>query len=152
MKQAPLTIESEVFAQMRKDANAMLSEAFKTMGSTGCNAAAMTIKLSIDLSDGFADDKEILTHHAEREITVPKIQHKVSTVMQIKDERKGEIGGAGFELDIIDGKYVIRSLGPDQIGIFDDDQVDIDGDDDDDLEDIDSDDDELEVDPDADGD
>ena len=113
-----ITIESDAFAQMRVDANMFLQKTFESMINKNCESAEVTIKMSIDLIEDHVKDSSAENGTGFREITVPTIKHKVTAVMQIKGERKGQIGGLGFELDIVDGKYVIRPTGAKQTSMF----------------------------------
>ena len=118
MKQSIVNFDSEVFIPMRMDMDYILFSTLKTMYEKNCNSATITIKLAIDLTEDHVPDGKEPRYAAEREIIVPKIEHKVSSAMQIKSERKGEIGGKGFELVQEDGKFILKPIGPEQMDIF----------------------------------
>lgn len=122
MRATVLTFDSEAFAQMRKDMDATLQATIRTMLEKGCDTAKFAVTLTIDLKDDLVPDKEIPTHYAEREIIEPKIEHKVTSSLQIKTETKGKIGGKGFELVRgEDGKYILMPINGEQISVFDED-------------------------------
>lgn len=128
MKAAVLNFEHEVFAQMKRDMDGTLYETLRTMYEKNCDSASITIKVNIELEDGQAPDTAIHTHEAERDIVMPKIEHKVTSSMQIKSEHKGKFGGKGFELVKEGGKFILRPIGPEQASLFDDDREDSDED------------------------
>ena len=118
MKQSIMSINSEAFIPMRMDMDYILFSTLKTMYEKNCNSATITLKLAIDLTEDHVPDGKEPRYAAEREIIVPKIEHKVSSAMQIKSERKGEIGGKGFELIQEDGKFILKPIGPEQMDLL----------------------------------
>jgi hypothetical protein len=119
-----LTLSGDTFNAMKGDFNQILKKTLFNMEIKGSNFAELTVKVKITLYQDFAPD---LTspHDETRSITVPKFEHKVSSVMQIKDEMTGFLGG-DYELvwDGERGEYVMRRIKTEQMTIYDSEQGD----------------------------
>lgn len=74
--------------------------------------------LKITLMEGFIDAEE---EGSMREVVMPKFEHKISTVLQYKDELSGILGGSEFELawDAEAGTWAIRPVDDRQLSLFD---------------------------------
>jgi hypothetical protein len=81
--------------------------------------AELTVKLKISLMKEQAPNFDSLIPGAQREVIKPKFDHKVSSVMQIKDEKTGTLSG-NYELvwDGELGQYVMREIKDPQLSIF----------------------------------
>lgn len=83
-----IDIYSEAFEQLRDDFNAVLARTIATMMDKDSHEASLTVKLNIGLNrfpiiDDSAPD-------GMRDTIQPEFSHKVSSVMQIKQEEQGK--------------------------------------------------------------
>ena len=103
-----LTIEADAFNVLRNDINQILRMTLNNMIQKDGEKAELKISLKIALTQGFAPDPE--EDDMERQILIPKFEHKVSSVMQYKEEKSGILGGAEYELvwDKDKREYVMR--------------------------------------------
>ena len=108
-KVKPLSMESDTFADLKKDMTSALNTMVETMQECGVDKAAMTVKLVVTLEDKELDEG--------KSKTCPKIEHRVSYITQVKNEKKGELAG-DYTLEG-DGKggFVLRVL-TDQLQMF----------------------------------
>lgn len=119
-KEYILSIESETFNSMKTDFNQILRKTLSTMIQKEGEKAEIKLTLKITLAQGTAPDLEECRYEADREIIIPKFEHKVSTVMQYKDEKSGHVGGAEYELvwDKDKNDYVMRPIKNAQLTMF----------------------------------
>ena len=113
-----LTIEGTAFNVLRNDINQILRMALNNMIQKDGEKAELKISLKIALTQGFASDPE--EDDMERQILIPKFEHKVSSVMQYKEEKSGILGGAEYELfwDKDKREYVMRPIKDAQLSLF----------------------------------
>ena len=113
-----LTIEADAFNVLRNDINQILRMTLNNMIQKDGEKAELKISLKIALTQGFAPDPE--EDDMERQILIPKFEHKVSSVMQYKEEKSGILGGAEYELvwDKDKREYVMRPIKDMQICLF----------------------------------
>jgi len=67
--------------------------------------------LKISFEKGEQSDIQIDDLDGKREVIIPRFDHKVSSVLQIKDEASGTLGG-GYKLvfDKVRREYVMREI------------------------------------------
>ncbi len=67
--------------------------------------------MKISFKKGGQSDIQIDDLDGKREVIIPRFDHKVSSVLQIKDEASGTLGG-GYELvfDEVRREYVMREI------------------------------------------
>lgn len=118
-----LSLKSDTFSAMQEDFDAILAKTIRNMEMRGAGDAAITLKLSIAIEKSTANDANDV-----RDISRPSFNHEIRSVMQIKDKKAGALTG-DYELvwDVDEGKYVMRRIVNEQIGLFDDDEDFIDG-------------------------
>ncbi len=114
-----LTLTGDTFNALKSDFNQVLRKTLTNMEAKGSELAELTIKLKITLKKDTAPDFSQQVE-CRRDIMVPKFDHKVSSVMQIKEEVTGSMGG-DYELvwDEARDKYVMRKIVSNQMNIFD---------------------------------
>lgn len=119
-KASMLTLESDAFNLLRSDFNQILRLTLNNMIRKEGEKAEVKISLKIALAQGFAPDPE--EEDTERQVIIPKFEHKVSSVMQYKEEKSGILGGAEYELvwDKNKREYVMRPIKDAQISLFED--------------------------------
>ena len=119
-KDYALTLDSDAFNALKSDFNQILRSTLNNMIQKEGEKAEVKIALKITLTEGMAPDLQEVRHEAEREIIIPKFEHKVSSVMQYKDEKSGITGGAEYELvwDKDAVAYVMRPIKNAQMDLF----------------------------------
>ncbi len=105
----PITMDSDTFAQMKQDMTDTMNKLLRNMQEYGADEAAMSLKWTISLEEQELDNGE--------KGTVPICQHKVTSNVQIKNERDGKLGG-DYTLEN-DGKggHILRPI-VDQVDMF----------------------------------
>lgn len=119
-KEYALTLDSDAFNALKSDFNQILRSTLNNMLQKEGEKAEVKIALKITLTEGMAPDLQEVKYEAEREIIIPKFEHKVSSVMQYKDEKSGITGGAEYELvwDKDAVAYVMRPIKNAQMDLF----------------------------------
>lgn len=121
MYEQTLRFGDEAFAPVTNDADRVLQKLLKNMMEKGSSEGSLTIKIDVamvmDVVQNFDPDIEGDT----RKVLRPKLSHKVSSVMQIKDESKGNMNNDGYELvwDETLGEYILKPIEQAQQSIFD---------------------------------
>lgn len=114
-----LTLESEIFNELKENFNQILQKTLINMESKESEQAELTLKLKISLINDTAPDFSEVRYRAERDIIRPTFSHKISSVMQTKCEKSGEVMG-DYELVWAQekGGYVMRPIDNGQISMF----------------------------------
>lgn len=120
-KEYALTLDSDAFNSLKTDFNQILRRTLSTMLQKEGEKAELKMSLKITLTEGTAPDLDERKYEAERGVIIPKFEHKISSVMQYKDEKSGFVGGAEYELvwDKEKSDYVMRPIKDAQITLFD---------------------------------
>lgn len=107
-----LNIRGDAFEPVLNDADASLKRLISNMLEKKSTEGTLTIKVDIELVQGWADNLDPASGEKTRPVQIPKLTHKVSSVMQIKDETKGGKKYDGYELVLDDntGDYVMRPI------------------------------------------
>jgi hypothetical protein len=119
MKEHVLSINDETFSALKSDFDTALEGVVFTMKEKSVALAEMTIRLKIILEQAQLPDL-IEGDGATRMATVPKFEHKITSVMQLKDVRSGMMAGE-YELvwDGDDAQYKLRAIDNGQVSLFD---------------------------------
>ncbi|MGD9567554.1 MAG: hypothetical protein AB7V48_04430 [Sedimentibacter sp.] len=119
-KAYPLTLESDAFNSLKSDFNQLLRKTLSTMIHKEGEKAELKLSLKITLTQGETRDLQEPRYEAQREYILPKFEHKISTVMQYKDEKSGFVGGEEYELvwDKDKRDYVMKSIKDNQMNLF----------------------------------
>ena len=106
-----LTLNSSTFAALKADFDQVLKKTLRNMQEKGSEAAEVKVSLKISFVKDEKSDIQIADLDGRREIIIPKFDHKVSSVLQIKDEYSGTLGG-NFELvyDEVRKEWVMREI------------------------------------------
>lgn len=107
----PVTMASDTFDQLKTDMTRSLNKLLRNMQEYGSDKASMTVKMTVTLEDQELDNGE----HG----TVPKFEHKVSFVVQIKNETEGELSGEWILTNDDSSGFVLKPMG--QIDMFEED-------------------------------
>lgn len=117
-----LHINDELFAGMREDADRVLQKLLKNMVEKDSLEGKVTIGIDVTFVQEFIPNRDPNIEGETRRVLTPKFSHKVGSVMQIKNEAKGDRNCDGTELvwDEEKGEYVLRPIAnTDQMTIFD---------------------------------
>lgn len=117
-----LHINDELFSGMREDADRVLQKLLKNMVEKDSLEGKVTIGIDVTLVQEFIPNRDPKIEGETRRVLTPKFSHKVGSVMQIKNEAKGDRNCDGTELvwDEERGEYVLRPIAnTDQMTIFD---------------------------------
>lgn len=111
-----LNLNDDTFNALKTDFNVVLKKTLHNMEQKESEAAELTVKLKISLER----TKQASGDDIPRDVIIPKFDHKVSSVMQYKDEKTGTLGG-NYELvwDKERGEWVMREIIDGQQNIFD---------------------------------
>ncbi len=118
-----LRFSDEAFNSVLSDADKTLQRLLNNMVEKNSAAGTLNIKIDIELIPHQIKNFDPAIQGDSRDLLIPKLSHKVSSVMQIKDETKGGKTYDGYELarDGEYGEYVIKPVITEQRSIFDDD-------------------------------
>lgn len=111
-----LNINSSVFDSMKNDFNSVLKKTLANMRSKQGEAAEISLKLKITLEEDNVPDLYSKDDNGRRDIVKPIFNHKVSSVMQIKEEESGSMKG-NYELvyDKDKDDFIMRPIDDGQV-------------------------------------
>nr|DAO80778.1 MAG TPA: hypothetical protein [Caudoviricetes sp.] len=107
-----LHIDDMAFESMRHDTDRVLQKLLKNMVEKGSFDGSINIKIDIKFMQEYIVNNDITSSEETRKILIPAFTHKVSSVMQIKEEAKGGVSYEGMEMvfDEESGEYVIKPV------------------------------------------
>ena len=102
----------EAFVPVLFDADNTLQKLLADMVGTNNTEGTIAIRIDIELVQDIVENADPTIEGDTRVIRIPKITHKVSSVMQVKNEIKGDKTYMGYELalDSERGEYVLRPV------------------------------------------
>ena len=106
-----LTLNSSTFVALKADFDNALQKTLRNMQQKGSEAAEVKVSLKISFAKGVISGISPDNLERQREMIIPQFDHKVSSVLQIKDEASGRLGGE-FELVYDEARkdYVMREI------------------------------------------
>lgn len=116
-----LNFESDTFSDMKRDMNFVLQRLLGNMQEKGATEGSMTLKVDISLTNEYIPNYDPEVEGESRKISKPKFKHKVTSAVQIKDEKSGNLD-TEMELtfDEESGEYVMQPVAnTEQRTIFD---------------------------------
>ena len=115
-----LNLNSEAFSSMKDDFNRVLKKTLANMQSKEGEVAEITMKLKITLEEDDVPDIYCEEGTGRRSIVKPIFNHKVSSVMQIKEEESGSMKG-NYEIvyDTDKDEYIMRPIDDGQVTFAD---------------------------------
>lgn len=116
-----LNFESDTFSDMKRDMNFVLQRFLGNMQEKGATEGSMTLKVDISLTNEYIPNYDPEVEGESRKISKPKFKHKVTSAVQIKDEKSGNLD-TEMELtfDEESGEYVMQPVAnTEQRTIFD---------------------------------
>lgn len=117
-----LHINDGAFEKMRSDADRILQRLVKNMIEKDSLEGKVTITIDVSLTQEFIPNRDPNIEGETRRVLTPKFSHKVGSVMQIKNEAKGDTNYEGMELvwDEESGEYILKPIAnTEQMTIFD---------------------------------
>ena len=117
-----LHINDRAFEKMRADADMVLQRLIKNMIEKDSLEGKVTIAIDVSLTQEFIPNRDPNIGCETRRVLIPKFSHKVGSVMQIKNEAKGDMEYDGMELvwDEERKEYVLKPIAnTEQMSIFD---------------------------------
>ena len=117
-----LTLDSNAFEKMKGDFNKILKRTLGNMQTKGSDEATLTLKLNISLTEQDVPDYDSPNPAAMKTIQNPRFDHKISSVMQIKNQESGTLNG-DYELVWDDSiqDYVMKPINDGQMSFTDND-------------------------------
>lgn len=105
MHELHLSLRDESFLPIVLDTESVLQNLAKDMVEKKSTEGSVTLKLEIELTEQILPD-------TSRASLIPVVRHKVSSMMQIKDEIKGSQRYDDYELvhDDLRDEYVLRRI------------------------------------------
>lgn len=118
-----LTMDSDTFEDLKRDMTFVLQRLLGNMLEKGSDEGSLTVKMDISLASESVPNCEPNAKEKFRTIQKPKFAHKISSVMKITDEKKGNLD---TEMELVFdeevGEYYMRPvINTTQRSIFDDD-------------------------------
>lgn len=98
----PINMDSDTFAVMKQDMTDSMNRLIRNMQRYNSDKGTMTVKITISLEEQDLDNSE--------KGDMPTFEHKVSTSVQIKDEKSGKLNGEYLLEEDGKGGYIIRPL------------------------------------------
>lgn len=117
-----LHINDGAFEKMRTDSDMVLQRLIKNMIEKDSMEGKITITIDVSLTQEFIPNRDPSIEGETRRVLTPKFSHKVGSVMQIKNEAKGDTNYDGMELvwDAESGEYILKPIAnTEQMTMFD---------------------------------
>lgn len=116
-----LNFESDTFSDMKRDMNFVLQRLLGNMQEKGATEGSMTLKVEISLTEEYISNYDPELEGESRKISKPKFKHKVTSAVQIKDEKSGKLDTEmELHFDEEAGEYVMQPVAnTEQRTIFD---------------------------------
>lgn len=106
-----LNFESDTFDNVRRDMNFVLQRLLGNMVEKGSTEGSMTLKLDVSFATEYIPNFNPQIEGESRKIEKPKFKHKVTSAVQIKDEKSGNLDSE-MELvfDEVTGEWIMRPV------------------------------------------
>lgn len=120
MNELTLHLTDEAFEPVVADTEVTLQRLLRNMVDKDSLFGSLTIKVDIELTPVDVPNFDPSVRGDTRQVLIPKLTHKVSSVMQIKDETKGVSKYDDYELALDEklGVYVLKPIVSAQQSIF----------------------------------
>lgn len=116
----PLSLNGDTFNAFKSDFDQMLRQLLTEMEKRESEEATISVKMAIKLEPDQARDYLANGYDGTRDIIKPSFKHEISTMMQVKNKKSGNLGG-NMELvwDKTLHQYVMRPIDNGQVSFFD---------------------------------
>ena len=120
MNELTLHLTDEAFEPVVADTEVTLQRLLRNMVDKDSLFGSLTIKVDIELTPVDVPNFDPSVRNDTRQVLIPKLSHKVSSVMQIKDETKGVSQYDDYELALDEelGVYVLKPIISAQQSLF----------------------------------
>ncbi len=118
-KKYPLSLDGDTFNAFKTDFDMLLRKLLTEMEKRETEDATISIKIAVNLQKGQERDFETNGYNAMKDITKPTFKHEISTVLQVKDKKTGNLGGnMKLVWDRALCQYVLQEIDNGQMSIF----------------------------------
>lgn len=113
-----LSLNSEVFLALRASFDDMLKKVLQNMLEQKNDTAEINVKVKIKLQKSYVN----VTYEDQREVITPIFQHKVTSMLQVKDEQSGSFNGNNGKYELLwddeREKYILTEMQIAQTSLF----------------------------------
>lgn len=113
-----LSLNSEVFLALRASFDDMLKKVLQNMLEQKNDTAEINVKVKIKLEKSYIN----VTYEDQREVITPIFQHKVTSMLQVKDEQSGSFNGNNGKYELLwddeREKYILTEMQIAQTSLF----------------------------------
>lgn len=113
-----LSLNSEVFLALRASFDDMLKKVLQNMLEQKNDTAEINVKVKIKLQKSYVN----VTYEDQREVITPIFQHKVTSMLQVKDEQSGSFNGNNGKYELLwddeKEKYILTEMQIAQTSLF----------------------------------
>ena len=113
-----LSLNSEVFLALRASFDDMLKKVLQNMLEQKNDTAEINVKVKIKLEKSYIN----VTYEDQREVITPIFQHKVTSMLQVKDEQSGSFNGNNGKYELLWNdereKYILTEMQIAQTSLF----------------------------------
>lgn len=118
-----LDFDSDTFVNIKRDMNFVLQRLIGNMVEKGCTNGSLKLNIDVSFDREYIPNYNPKVQGESREINKPRFKHKVTSTMQIKDEKDGNMH---TEMELVfdedTGEYVLQPIAnTTQKSIFDSD-------------------------------
>ena len=86
-----LNFDSDTFSDIKRDMNFVLQRLLGNMKEKGSTEGSMTLKIDVSFTSEYIPNHNPEIEGESRKIEKPKFKHKVTSAVQIKDEKSGNL-------------------------------------------------------------
>ncbi len=113
-----LSLNSEVFLALRASFDDMLKKVLQNMLEQKNDTAEINVKVKIKLQKSYIN----VSYEDQREVITPIFQHKVTSMLQVKDEQSGSFNGNNGKYELLwddeKEKYILTEMLIAQTSLF----------------------------------
>ncbi len=113
-----LSLNSEVFLALRASFDDMLKKVLQNMLEQKNDTAEINVKVKIKLQKSYIN----VSYEDQREVITPIFQHKVTSMLQVKDEQSGSFNGNNGKYELLwddeREKYILTEMQIAQTSLF----------------------------------
>lgn len=113
-----LSLNSEVFLALRASFDDMLKKVLQNMLEQKNDTAEINVKVKIKLQKSYIN----VSYEDQIEVITPIFQHKVTSMLQVKDEQSGSFNGNNGKYELLwddeREKYILTEMQIAQTSLF----------------------------------
>lgn len=100
-----IDMESETFTDLRHQMTEIINSVITNMQETGADVGKVAVTIKIGLEETMMDENGV-----KRPVTLPTFKHKVTSAVQIKNERTGQLPGGSELVKGMGGVYELHQI------------------------------------------